>query len=302
MSNATSQPTVFLSYAHDDRVKAQRLAAALAERGYTVWWDGLIEGGAQFAKSIREALEAADAVIVLWSKKQSNPIGCATRPRRARPAPPAVPLSLDGSCRRSAFASISDRSGAWRGKATHPRLSHRRAIVAATGRLQSRDARPVPDFASGVNRRRAIGLTAGAGAVALVGGGLLMGHRLVGPASAEASIVVLPFQEYDRDPAQVFSPTACRRNCAPRSAATLISRSRRKPRLTVSAARRSMRERSPPRSTSPSCFKAASAARPTCCASPRRSSTARPASTNGRKALTARRPTSSASRAKSRPS
>ncbi len=51
MPGETSQPTVFLSYAHDDRVQAQRLTAALAGRGYAVWWDGLIEGGAQFASA-----------------------------------------------------------------------------------------------------------------------------------------------------------------------------------------------------------------------------------------------------------
>jgi len=67
MPSETDQPTIFLSYAHADAKCAQQLAAALTARGYTVWWDNLIEGGAQFAKSIRAALESADAVVVLWS-------------------------------------------------------------------------------------------------------------------------------------------------------------------------------------------------------------------------------------------
>ena len=67
MASEASKPTIFLSYAHADAKRAQQLAAALNARGYTVWWDTLIEGGASFAKSIREALEAADAVVVLWS-------------------------------------------------------------------------------------------------------------------------------------------------------------------------------------------------------------------------------------------
>ena len=37
------------------------------QAGYTVWWDAMIEGGAAYAKSIGSALEAADAVIVMWS-------------------------------------------------------------------------------------------------------------------------------------------------------------------------------------------------------------------------------------------
>ncbi|MCY7270615.1 MAG: TIR domain-containing protein, partial [Sphingomonas bacterium] len=51
MPSETSQPTIFLSYAHADGKRAQQLAAALTARGYTVWWDTLIEGGASFAKS-----------------------------------------------------------------------------------------------------------------------------------------------------------------------------------------------------------------------------------------------------------
>src|SRR5207253_10140816 len=68
MSSDPGQPTLFLSYAHGDHAPAQRLARALERAGYTVWWDALIEGGTRYARSINEALEAADAVLVLWSK------------------------------------------------------------------------------------------------------------------------------------------------------------------------------------------------------------------------------------------
>ncbi|MEU4418736.1 toll/interleukin-1 receptor domain-containing protein [Nocardia salmonicida] len=61
MSNEERRPTIFLSYAHADKARAQRIAAALEEAGYTVWWDALIEGGSRFATSIDEALDAADA-------------------------------------------------------------------------------------------------------------------------------------------------------------------------------------------------------------------------------------------------
>ena len=67
MSDDQAQSTIFLSYAHADRVKAQRIASALEKSGCTVWWDALIEGGSRFAKSIDEALDKADAVVVLWS-------------------------------------------------------------------------------------------------------------------------------------------------------------------------------------------------------------------------------------------
>ena len=68
MSDDEAQSTIFLSYAHADKAKAQRIASALEKSGYVVWWDALIEGGSRFAKSIDEALDKADAVVVLWSK------------------------------------------------------------------------------------------------------------------------------------------------------------------------------------------------------------------------------------------
>lgn len=207
MSSATSQPTVFLSYAHDDRVKAQQLAATLAERGYTVWWDGLIEGGAQFAKSIREALEAADAVIVLWSKKSVESDWVCDEAAQGRDRRRLVPLSLDGSFPPLGFRQYQTIDlAAWRGKANAPQiLAIDRAIAAATGQpAGERSAAPL-GFAPEVNRRRAIGLTAGAGAVAALGGGFLAWRSgWLGPDTAEASIVVLPFRNMSRDPAQDY--------------------------------------------------------------------------------------------------
>ncbi|MEO8454946.1 MAG: toll/interleukin-1 receptor domain-containing protein, partial [Sphingomicrobium sp.] len=69
MPSDSAQPTIFLSYAHGDQAQAQRLAAVLQRGGYTVWWDALIEGGTRYAASIDDALQAADAVVVLWSRQ-----------------------------------------------------------------------------------------------------------------------------------------------------------------------------------------------------------------------------------------
>jgi hypothetical protein len=59
-----TRPTVFLSYSHADQDRARLLAAALEHAGIHVWWDTLIEGGAQFARSVEVALQDSDAVIV----------------------------------------------------------------------------------------------------------------------------------------------------------------------------------------------------------------------------------------------
>ena len=63
MSDDEDRSTIFLSYAHADKARAQRIAIALEKSGYIVWWDQLIEGGSRFARSIDEALEKADADV-----------------------------------------------------------------------------------------------------------------------------------------------------------------------------------------------------------------------------------------------
>jgi Flp pilus assembly protein TadD len=58
---------IFLSYGRQDAVAAKAIACALEKSGHTVWWDPNIRGGAEFSEAIEEALNAADAVVVLWS-------------------------------------------------------------------------------------------------------------------------------------------------------------------------------------------------------------------------------------------
>lgn len=58
---------VFISYARVDRDRVQKLAAVLERRGYSVWWDHRIAGGAAFSAEIERALAGAKCTIVVWS-------------------------------------------------------------------------------------------------------------------------------------------------------------------------------------------------------------------------------------------
>ena len=59
---------IFISYAKEDRTRIEPLAKALAEQGWSVWWDRKIPAGRTWREVIGEALENARAVVVAWSE------------------------------------------------------------------------------------------------------------------------------------------------------------------------------------------------------------------------------------------
>lgn len=58
---------IFISYASADRDRAGMLADALANRGYSVWWDRTIPPGRVFDEVIQEAIQGTRCMVVLWS-------------------------------------------------------------------------------------------------------------------------------------------------------------------------------------------------------------------------------------------
>ena len=58
---------IFISYASEDRDRAETLAKVLVGLGWSVWWDRKIIAGQVFDHAIETALEEAKCVVVLWS-------------------------------------------------------------------------------------------------------------------------------------------------------------------------------------------------------------------------------------------
>jgi tetratricopeptide (TPR) repeat protein len=59
---------IFISYAREDRNRAEQLAREFERQGWSVWWDKVIPPGRKYADVIGEELASAKAVIVLWSR------------------------------------------------------------------------------------------------------------------------------------------------------------------------------------------------------------------------------------------
>jgi hypothetical protein len=70
-------PTVFISYAHQDKPFAHSLAGALGERGCSVWVDAFeLRVGDSLTERIGDAVQSADFVVTLVSKSSVESAWC----------------------------------------------------------------------------------------------------------------------------------------------------------------------------------------------------------------------------------
>jgi len=58
---------IFISYSQKQMALTQTLASELAKAGYSVWWDKELSAGERFNEAIRERLDEAKAVIIIWT-------------------------------------------------------------------------------------------------------------------------------------------------------------------------------------------------------------------------------------------
>jgi len=114
---------IFISYASADRERARLLADALAQKGWSVWWDRTIPPGKEFDQVIEEALDAAKCVVVLWSKTSTASSWVKTEAAEAMRRKILVPALIDETkipleFRRLQAADLSQ----WQGEHSHPEL------------------------------------------------------------------------------------------------------------------------------------------------------------------------------------
>jgi TolB-like protein len=234
-ANENDPPWVFLSYSRADQPIALEVLAALEAAGITVWWDGLLPGGARYNDVTEHKLENAYAVVTLWSQTSTRSHWVHDEAMRGRDRGCLVPASIDGSepplgFRQFQWVSLVDDKGALIPAAldTLVQSVRRMQLDADSGQpvpavpLSPPAAPTPPGFR--VSRRLALG---GGAAVLLLGGGALAWRGGLLGGEHENSVAVLPFNRSGGSAEQAYFANGL--------AAEIRSRLARNPLLKVAA-------------------------------------------------------------------
>jgi adenylate cyclase len=88
---------IFVSYARADKLRVAPLVAALEGQGWSVWWDPEIAPGQEFDSQIAAALDAARAVIVVWTPTSVESRWVRGEAREALERGALVPVRFEGA-------------------------------------------------------------------------------------------------------------------------------------------------------------------------------------------------------------
>jgi len=198
------ETTVFLSYSRDDQKRALPIIKLLEAAGFSVWWDGLIEGGARFSRTTEDALEHATAIVVLWSATSNNSHWVQDEATRGRDRKCLVPLSIDGSEPPLGFRQfqVIDARPAKVKPNTPEMLNLIRAVSALHEGLERRPMLASPK--RGTIDRRQMLIGGGVLGVAAIGGAAWLTGLVGGKPVAAASVAVMPFDNLSGDPKQAY--------------------------------------------------------------------------------------------------
>ena len=196
---------LFLSYKAEDRARVLPLVQALEIDGFSVWWDAHIGGGDDWRDTILRHLEAAKAVVVIWSRRSVGPDGQFVRDEasRAMKRHTYLPLRIDRVDPPLGFGETQalDFQG-WKGDRGDPRYQ---ALLLMLRKRLGIEAGPAHERSSKtplVSRRS---IVAGAG-ITLVASAAGIGAWLFrhNAKSGEESIAVLPFANLSGDPKEAY--------------------------------------------------------------------------------------------------
>jgi hypothetical protein len=185
---------IFISYASQDRPRAQTLAQGLGALGWSVWWDREIPLGKSFDEVIEKELKEARCAVVLWSAASVASEWVRNEASEAKRRDILIPVFLDAVEAPLAFrlvngADLRDWSGD-PADAEFERLVERIGELLAQGPDTSRtiasspESARTPSFPEIEQARRSHTPLIVATAVVVVGAALVLGYWLGGEKSA----------------------------------------------------------------------------------------------------------------------
>ena len=159
---------VFLSYARPSLDDAMRIAECLRAAGYSVWYDQSLPAHRPYSDVIAEQLDAASAVLVLWSTEAAASQWVRSEANRARETGRLVQLRLDDSRLPMPFDQIQCADlRRWSGDCDTPGWT---AVADSIALLTGQDRPTAISIAKTAPDRRRLLLAGGAAAVVAAGG------------------------------------------------------------------------------------------------------------------------------------
>jgi adenylate cyclase len=133
---------VFVSYARADKARVAPLVAAIEAKGWSVWWDPEITPGQEFDDQIDAEIDAAKAVLVVWTPTSVASRWVRGEAREAAERGKLVPVRFEQARLPMDVRAIhtTDLDG-WREDPSHPSVQEcLRALDAMIARSQAAQA------------------------------------------------------------------------------------------------------------------------------------------------------------------
>src|SRR5512146_1000864 len=130
---------VFVSYARADKARVAPLVAAIEAKGWSVWWDPEITPGQEFDDQIDAEIDAAKAVLVIWTPTSVASRWVRGEAREAAERGILVPVRFEQARLPMDVRAIhtTDLDG-WSGNADSPQVQELlRALAATIARSQA---------------------------------------------------------------------------------------------------------------------------------------------------------------------
>ena len=147
---------VYVSYSQEDKAFVERLVRGLAGFGLDVTVDPDIAPGSSYTDGGNELVDAAGAVIVVWSEHSTSSTYVVREATVARATGRCVPITIGGPhAVPEAFRSVEtlDLTG-WDGEATDKRLEQLAREVSAIVNQAAETPEPTPAAATSAKARR----------------------------------------------------------------------------------------------------------------------------------------------------